>query len=454
MTGGQDGTYVLIGVGRSRERWFAELGRWSTTGAAPIDFVRCLSPDEALAVLGSGRRASALLVDARGPAIERDLVAVAAQLGVPTVVVTNGGVHRDWDALGCAAVIDADFDRRQLLEVLQAHTAPVDRSRRPARIDLGTTPRRHRSPLVGVVGSGGVGSSTVAMATAQALAAADHDAGGQHGVVLVDGARRGELGMYHDVGDVIPGLPELVEAHRSDRLDPEAVRALTYSIDTRGYDLLLGRRRSIDWVTLRRRSVVAALDSLRRSYDTVVVDLDDNLDGERDTGSADVADRHATSISTLDAADVVIVVGRVGLKGLHALVALLDEVVRSGVPSDRVLPVLNECPRSPAVRAESVRTLSQLCAASAEQGNAVDPPLHLRRIRHLEGTHRDGAALPTALCQPLGRAVTRLLAARGQRSAVAGAEQIRPGDLGSAADAWAITHRQGLGTLDDRSDVA
>ncbi|MFN7150237.1 MAG: hypothetical protein ACK4V6_12250 [Microthrixaceae bacterium] len=453
MSGEQGSTYVVIGVGRSRERWFAELGRWSTTGAAPIDFVRCLSPEEALAVLGSGRRASALMVDARGPAVDRDLVAAAAQLRVPTLVVTDGSVHRDWDALGCAAVVDADFDRRQLLDVLQTHAVPVDRSRRPSRVDLAATPRRHRSTLVAVVGTGGVGSSTVAMATAQALAA-DHEPAEPHGVVLVDGARRGELAMYHDVGDVIPGLPELVEAHRSDRLDPGAVRALTYSIDTRGYDLLLGRRRSIDWVTLRRRSVAAALDSLRRSFDTVVVDLDDDLDGERDTGSADVADRHATTISTLDSADVVLVVGRAGLKGLHALMVLLDEIVRAGVPPERMLPVLNECPRSPAMRAESVRTLAQLCAGSAHDASTLNPPLHLRRIRHLEDTHRDGAALPGALCQPLGRAVARLLADHGQRASVAGADQVRPGELGVVADAWAITHRQGVGTLDDRSDVA
>lgn len=453
MTVEQSSSYVLIGVGRSRERWFADVGRWSTTGAAPIDFVRCLSSEEALAVLGSGRRASALMVDARGPAVDRDLVGVAARLGVPTLVVTDGTVHRDWDALGCAAVIDADLDRQQLLDVLQTHAVPVDRSRRPGRVDLAHTARDHHSTLIGIVGTGGVGSSTVAMATAQALVA-DQSATEAHGVVLVDGARRGELAMYHDVGDVIPGLPELVEAHRSDRLDPEAVRALTYSIETRGYHLLLGRRRSADWVTLRRRSVVASLESLRRSFDTVVVDLDDDLDGERDTGSADVADRHATALATLDAADVVLVVGKTGLKGLHALMALLEDVLRSGVPPERVLPVLNECPRSPVVRAESVRTLSQLTADSPYGGRSLDPPLHLRRVRHLEDTHRDGAALPAALCQPLGRAVARMLEECGQRRSAGDADEVRPGDLGVAADAWAITHRQGIGTLDDRSDVA
>jgi hypothetical protein len=454
MTDPHDGTFVLIGVGRSRERWFAELGRWSTTGAAPIDFVRCLSSEEALAVLGSGRRASALLVDARGPSLDRELVASAASLQVPTLVVTDGTVHRDWDALGCAAVIDADFDRRQLLDTLRLHSAPVDRSRRPGRIDLDGAQRRHRSTLIGVLGTGGAGSSTVAMATAQALAAAPaHDAG-PPGVVLVDGARRGELAMYHDVGDVIPGLPELVQAHRTDTLDPAEVRALTYSIDARGYDLLLGRRRNADWVTLRRRSVAAALDSLRRSFGTVVVDLDDDLDGERDTGSADVADRHAAATETVGAADVVLVVGRVGLKGLHALVALLDDVVRAGVPAERVVPVLNACPRSPAVRAEGVRTLARLADGADPRRADLCPPLHLRHIRRLEDVHRDGGPLPAALCQPLGRAIARMSTTLGQRASLPQLEPIRAGDLGLDADPWAISHRQGIGRVDDRSDVA
>jgi hypothetical protein len=268
------------------------------------------------------------------------------------------------------------------------------------------------------------------MATAQALAA-DQDPTRPHGLVLVDGARRGELAMYHDVGDVIPGLPELVEAHRSDRLDPDAVRALTYAIDARGYALLLGRRRSIDWVTLRRRSVVAALDSLRRSFDTVVVDLDDDLDGEHDTGSADVADRHATAISTLDAADAVLVVGTAGLKGVHALMTLLDDVVRHGVPPERVLPVISGCPRSPVTRAEIVRTVAQLGVGAAQGDGTLNPPLHLRRVRHLEDVHRDGGTLPAALCQPLGRAVTRLIDACGPRVGAAGPDQVRPGELGT-----------------------
>ena len=68
---------------------------------------------------------------------------------------------------------------------------------------------RRRFDVV-IVGAGGSGTSTIAMALAQAWASTGTD------TVLVDGCRRADLAVYHDVGDVIPGLPELVELHRGD----------------------------------------------------------------------------------------------------------------------------------------------------------------------------------------------------------------------------------------------
>ena len=156
--------YVLVGVARARERWSSDLARWSTSGAAPLEFVKCLTPDEARAVLGSGRRASALLLDARGPGVDRDLIAAAAEIGVPTIIVSDRTVHHDWDALGCATVIDHRLELQPLLDTLARHTVPVDRTRRPGRAAIRRESPAPRSRIVAVLGSGGGGSSTVAMA--------------------------------------------------------------------------------------------------------------------------------------------------------------------------------------------------------------------------------------------------------------------------------------------------
>jgi cellulose biosynthesis protein BcsQ len=434
VSGGEQ--YVLIGVARPRERWSSDLARWSTSGAAPIEFVKCLTADEARAVLGSGRRASALMIDARGPGVDRELIDAAAAADTPTVVVSDGSIHRDWEAVGCAAVVDHQLEPGSLLEILEQHCRPVDRSRRPGRMTLPRVDPPTSGRMLAVLGSGGVGTSTVAMATAQALAERSTS------VVLVDGARRGDLAMYHDIGDVIPGLPELVEAHRSDRLDPAEVRRLCFEVPTRGYALLLGRRRAADWVTLRRRSVAAAIDALARTYDTAVVDLDPDVDGQADTGSADVGDRHALTLSTLDRADLVLVVGRPGLKGLHSLVGLVDDLLSVGVPAHRIAPVLVASPRSPAARAAASAAVARL--GGAPDHEPILPLLHLPRVRGLDEVHDHAGALPASLCRPLGRTLGHLLDSAGRRPRPADPhERIRSGELALDADRSAT-----------RSDVA
>lgn len=442
--------YVLIGVARPRERWSSDLARWSTSGAAPIEFVKCLTADEARAVLGSGRRASALMVDARGPGVDRELIDAAAAVDIPTVVVTDGSIHRDWEAIGCAAVIDHAIDPSSLIDALERHCRPVDRSRRPSRMTITRATATTAGRTVAVLGSGGVGTSTVAMAAAQALARNSRDTTAGS-VVLVDGARRGDLAMFHHIGDVIPGLPELVEAHRSDRLDPDEVRRLTFDVPSRGYSVLLGRRRVAEWVTLRRGAVVAALDGLARSFDTLVVDVDPDLDGQAATGSADVGDRHAVTLAALASADAVLVVGRPDLKGLHALVALLDEVLEVGVPAHRVAPVMVASPRSPAARASTSAAVARLVDGTTPaapggdiSAETVRPVLHLPRVRGLDDVHDRVGALPASICQPLGRMLRHLIDDVGVRPAHPGEHDVvRPGELALDAD-----HRA------PRSDVA
>ena len=256
-------------------------------------------------------------------------------------------------------------------------------------------------------------------------------------VLVDDGARRGDVAMYHHIGDVIPGLPELVEAHRSDRLDPEAVRQLTFDVPGRGYSVLLGRRRVAEWVTLRRRSVDASIEALTRSFDIVVVDVDADLDGQADTGSPDVDDRHAVALSTLELADAVLVVGRHGLHGLHAVAGLIDELVDSGVPDHRIVPVFMAAPRSPAAPGRGNRG----AGATRSTARPTHPaPTTAPRRCILRSTSAGSAGwttctivsarLPVALSQPLERAVTRILLRAGGRPLHGRAEQrVLPGEL-------------------------
>ena len=338
--------YAVVGLARPRAAWFTEVSRWTAAGVVPADFIRCVGAEEVRARLGGGRPLSALLIDGGLPALDRDLVDVARAAGCATIVV--GGDERDWRALGVAAVIPPAFSREDLLLALETHaTGLADTTRFPGEPEPAAAVDRAsawRGRLVAVTGPGGTGASLVAMALAQHLAEDPRVAG--H-VLLADFKLRGELAMLHASPDVVPGVSELVEAHRAGRPDGRAIRSLTFEVPDRGYQLLLGLRRYRDWAAFRTRSVEAAVDNLARTYRHVVVDVDPESEGEVETGSAELEDRNALARTTLRSAAAVVVIGTPGVKGMHSLLRVVSDLLAAGVQAHRIVPVLNRSPRSP-----------------------------------------------------------------------------------------------------------
>lgn len=419
--------YSVVAVARSPQGWFAEVARWATNARVPIELLKCLSAEEVDAVLGSGRRVSALLVDAGLVSVDRDLVGRARDAGTPTIVIDDGRSHRDWESLGAAEVLPAQLDPAQLMEALTRHSRPVTRpDRRIARANF-DDPDEQPSPLVAVTGGGGTGSSTISVAVAQLLGdLTPTRIDGSPDVVLVDAAPRGDHAMFHDIGDVIPGLPELVDALRLDELDPEELEPFLFDVTPRPYRLLLGPRRPREWVTLRPRNVAATLDVLRRHLGVVVVDHDRELDGEAETGSIDVEELHGVARTVVAHADLVLAVGTSDMKGVHGLVQLLDELDEAGVPAERVLPVVNRAPRGPSGRATITATLARL---TGDQPGP--PPVFVPDVRKLEDHHRAVRRLPPALLRPLQRRVVRALDSLGPRVDASGPVRLRPGELGT-----------------------
>src|SRR5258705_13776579 len=198
--------YVLLGLGRPRAEWFRAVSQWSTSAALPAEFVKCVSIGELLARLDGGRAYSAVLVDGTLPGLDRDVIDVARRHGTAVVIVGDG--RADWRALGAPAVLPSALTRDVLLDTLASCASmvgtvdpPVD-DVAPETVAPGAGAR-----VIAVCGPGGTGASITAMALAQGLGAA----GGQR-VVLADLALHAEQSMLHDVGDVVPGVQELVEA--------------------------------------------------------------------------------------------------------------------------------------------------------------------------------------------------------------------------------------------------
>lgn len=402
--------YVLLGLASARAEWFRAVAAWSNAASLPADFVKCVSMEEVRARLASGRPLSAVLVDGRLPAVDRDLADHVRTAGAALIVVDDGRGGRDWHALGASRVLPAGFDRRTLLDALAACAPPVSRAEALPGDPVVASP----SPLgsvVAVCGPGGTGASTAAIALAQGL-----------GGVLADFALHAEQAALHDARDVMPGVQELVEAFRTGRPTADDVRGLTFTIDERGYDLLLGLRRARAWSTLRPRAFEAALDGLRAAYPVVVCDIDAEVEGEEEGGSADVEDRNVMARTVLRVADAVVVVACPGMKGLHSLLRVLADLRGLGVPAERLVPVVNRAPRARRARAEVASAFGSLVGPTA-----LAAPLFVPE-RNVDDALRDGVRLPAAVVDPLVGAVRAL----GSRVALPRQpEPVAPGSLGA-----------------------
>jgi len=231
---------------------------------------------------------------------------------------------------------------------------------------------------------------------------------------------------------VLVGTQELVEAHRSGAPDAAHVRGHCLPVPARGYDLLLGLRQPRAWAALRPRAVAAAVDGLRRAYGTVVADVEGDLEGEADSGSIDVEERHALARTAVQGADVVLAVGSPGLHGVHALARLIHDVVALGVHPARILPVVNQPPKRPGPRAEITAALAELCTSRAGR---PAPPLLLPR-RKVDEAFRDGAPLPAALATATATAAAYVAQRapslqHGEAVDALAPRLVRPGSLGA-----------------------
>jgi hypothetical protein len=430
--------YVLLGLAPARSGWFRVVAQWANSGTIAAEFVKCLSVEELRARLASGRPFSAALVDSGVAGLDRDLVDTARRAGCAVMAVadqrtqSNHGQSNhgqaDWGQLGVAEVLPEYFDPTALLAALGAHTAMISRGEALPG-DGVPEPAPARQGLVALVcGPGGTGASTAAIALAQGLAADP-----RHGkpILLADLALRAEQAMLHDARDIVPGVQELVEAHRTRRPAPEDVRATAFQVDERGYDLLLGLRQARAWSSIRTRAFEAAFASVRGAYRVVVADADADLEGEEGGGSYEVEERHVMARTAASQADVVFAVGMPGMKGLHSLVRVLNDLRAFAVAPERVVPVVNRAPRNPRARAELTAALAALTASATTPPGArasAPSPVFLPE-RRVDEALRLGSRLPDALAQPLAGAFNAVVR-RVPAVAAAGPTQVQPGSLG------------------------
>jgi len=427
------GRFVVLGLALPRSPWFRSVAQWSNAASVPVEFVKCMSANEVRAHLAGGRAFSALLADGAAPGLDRDLIDLAATSGCAVIVVDDMRLTRDWIGLGASAVVNPLFERDDLVDLLSQRASRITRSDVVPGDEPSAPVATSTARVAMVCGAGGTGASTAAIALAQGLC---DDL--RHGrmVLLADFALHAEQAMLHDARDVVPGLQELVEAHRVGRPPIEELHQFTYDVPERGYQLLLGLRRARNWSTIRPRAFTAAFDSACRGWRAVVCDTDADLEGEAEGGSMDVEERHLLARSVADHADAVFVVGHPTMKGIHGLVRVIGDLFEHHIAAERIVPVINLAPKAGRPRADLAKAVATLLQGR-DGSELLASPIFLPE-RPIDEALRDGVRLPASVTSPLAAAFHAVLDRTTRPDPMSEPQRILPGSLGHwTADAAA-----------------
>lgn len=368
----------VLGLAPARSAWFHTVERWSQSAMVPFEFVRCLTVDDLLRRVTDG--ADVALIDECVAGLDAEFIERLREAGCVAIIVTADPSHSGSAPHGAPAVVSAPFERTHLLDLLEQKI-----NDRTARSDESIATETRRGRIIGVTGAGGSGTSTMARAIASELT--DHGT-----VALVDAAPHADQALLHDLGDIVPGLPELVELHRNGRPDADDVAGRLWECPRHGYDLLPGLRRPREWTLLRRRPVEAMADSLCARYDFVVVDCDDDVDGERETGSIDIEERNLLARTFVLGADAIVLTTRADVTGLRRGVALTTSLVDAGVAPERIIVSVTGAPRTTRDRSRLSRELTLLLRGDA--GIPVPTPVMVPHRRELAALDLDAAPLP------------------------------------------------------------
>src|SRR5205823_7662028 len=118
--------WVVLGLAPARTAWFSAVAQWANAGSLPVEFLKCLSADELRVRLRSDRPASAVLLDARMPGADRDLLADVLAAGCLPIVVGPAGADARWVDLGAPVFLSDSFSPEDLVDTL-APARRIDR---------------------------------------------------------------------------------------------------------------------------------------------------------------------------------------------------------------------------------------------------------------------------------------------------------------------------------------
>jgi Mrp family chromosome partitioning ATPase len=272
--------------------------------------------------------------------------------------------------MGVEVVVRADWPAHEIEQALE-RLAPAGGSAhgngtRPApEVSAAGGPPAHGEDEDGAVGrivavwgpTGAPGRTTVAVGVAAEAA--------RHGarVLLVDADTYGSsVAQTLSLLDEAPGMAAAARAADHGTLDLPGLARLAPEVSPR-FRVLTGIPRSQRWPELRAAAVETVLDLSRLLAEVIVVDCGFAIEDDEELSYDTLAPRrNAATLSTLERADDLVVVGAADPVGLQRLVRAVQDVSSVPAPAPRV--VVNKV-RASAVGTRPERRISEALARFA-----------------------------------------------------------------------------------------
>ncbi len=252
---------------------------------------------------------------------------------------------------------------------------------------------------IGVLGVGGSGASTIAMAVAQSFA-------GEHRVNLIDLVVEGSQRMYHDIDIVQPGVTEAIAGSRVMNVGDDYFERFKIPILERGYLLMLSISHQNQLEALRRSDLGEAIERLKRTSDITIFDLDPDFASGSIRESATITPTAPTE-EVLREIDAVIIVVNEDYRSLHRGVNLGRRLIDEGFSTSQIAIINNDNHQS---TPSSIRQIRKLPALLQEYGpqRQTEKTEAMDQARSLREDVPNGSRGPIYIDVPYSKEVAKI----------------------------------------------
>ncbi len=251
---------------------------------------------------------------------------------------------------------------------------------------------------IGVLGVGGSGTSTIAMALAQSFA-------GENRVNLVDLVVEGSQRMYHDIDVVQPGMAEAIAGSRLINVGDEYFERFKVPILERGYLLMLSVSHQSQLEAFRRSDLAGAIRTIKRTSDITIFDLDADFTESsiRDRSSTTSASPTEEALAELDG---VLVVVNEDYRSLHRGVNIGRRLIMEGFSTSQIAIASNNNHQVTPSPIRQIRKLPKIICEFATSDRSKNFPLN--STMGMEDEHVTSQVEPIFFDVPYSKEVARI----------------------------------------------